>query len=102
MDLAQGGGDDLDLRMLLDDLVNHPDEGAGVELVLGGDFGAGDAEAQLEVFLVADQDVHVLDDAVEDGDGAVVAAGDVPELGAVVEVEGDDGAGFLGGLSCLR
>ena len=29
------------------------------------------------------------------------AAGDVPELGAVVEVEGDDGAGGFGGLHAL-
>ena len=98
MNLAQRGGDDFDLRMLLGDVGHHADEGAGIELALGGNFRTGDAKAELQVFFVADEHIHVLDDAVQDGHGAVVTAGDVPELGAVIQVEGGDGTGGLGGL----
>ncbi len=53
MDLAQGGGNHLDLRIFTDDLVDHPEERARIELGFGGDFGPWDAEPQLQVFLVA-------------------------------------------------
>ena len=75
---AQRGGDDFDLGMLREDAIDHAEERAGVELGFGGDFGAGDAEAYLQIFLVTDEHVHMLDDAADDGDGALVAAGDVP------------------------
>ena len=84
--------------MLLEDFVNHPDECARVELGLGGNFGARDAESKLEVFLVADQNVHMLHDAIKDRHRSPVAARDVPELGAVIEVEGNHGADGLGRL----
>ena len=81
-----------------DDLVDHAEERAGIELGLGRDFRPGNAEALLQVFFVADQHVDVLHDAVQHCDGALLAARDVPELGAVVQVERGDRARGLGGL----
>ena len=62
MHLAESGGDDLDLRMLLDHAVDHPQKGARVELGLGGHLRPGYAQSHLQVLFVTDQDVHVLDD----------------------------------------
>jgi len=78
MNLAQGGGDDLDLRMLLDDLVYHPQEGARVKPVPGGHRGAGDAQPQLQVLFIADQHVHLPHNPIENFHRAVMAAGNVP------------------------
>ena len=52
----------------------------------------------LQILFVAHQHVHVLHDAPDHRHGALVAAGDVPELRAVVQVEGDHRARRLGGL----
>src|ERR1039458_6234701 len=98
VDLTEGGGDDLDFRMLGGGGIDHPEEGGGIELGFGGDFGPGDAEALLQVFFVADQYVDVFDDAVENLDGAGGAAGDAPEFLAVIEVKGHHGAGGFSGL----
>src|ERR1035438_1986181 len=62
MHLAERSSHNLDLRMLLDDFVDHPDEGAGVELVLGGSLRSRDAQSQLEVFLVPNQ--HIRSDLI--------------------------------------
>src|SRR4029077_2898219 len=66
VDLAQGGGDDLNLGMLLGDLADHADEGARVQLGFGGDFGAGNAQAHLQIFLIADEHIDVFNDSVQD------------------------------------
>src|ERR1035438_1873448 len=42
VDFAKGSGDDLDLRMLGDGVIDHAEEGGGIKLGPGGDFGAGD------------------------------------------------------------
>ena len=64
--------------------------------------GPDDAERLLEVLLVADEHVHVLDDPLEDRLGLVERPLRLPELLAVVEVEGRHGAGLAGGLHALR
>ena len=43
--------------------IDHLDEHARIERRGGGDLRAGDAEAVLQVLFVADEDVHVRDDA---------------------------------------
>ena len=98
MHFAQRGGNHLDLRMLGDDLLDHAEEGRGVKFRFGFDFRPGDAEALLQVFLVADNDVDVLEDAIQHFDGLFFAAEDVPQLGAEIEVKGDHGTRGLGGL----
>ena len=57
-----------------------------------------DAEAFLQVLLIADQHVHVLDNPLHHRQGLFVAAPDVPEFLAEIEVEGRDGAGGFGGF----
>ena len=76
--VAQRRGHNLHLRMLLHHLVDHPEEDARIELGFGGKLRAGDSQALLQVLLVAHQDVGVLHDAVQHGNGALLAAGDVP------------------------
>ncbi|OPZ68589.1 MAG: hypothetical protein BWY83_02261 [bacterium ADurb.Bin478] len=61
----------------------------------------GEAERGGEVFLVADHDIHILRDLAVDLLGLLQAADGLPERGAVVEVVGDDGAVFVGGLDGL-
>ena len=65
--------DDLDLRIFLDDAIDHADEDARIELRLRRDFGARNAEALLQVLFVADEHVHEVDDAAEHLDGARLA-----------------------------
>ncbi len=98
MHLTQGGGNHLDLRIFTDDLVDHPEECARIELGFGGDLGTGDAEPHLQVFLIPDQHVHVLHDAADDRLGAFRSAPDVPQFGAVVQVEGGHRPGSFGSL----
>ena len=64
--------------------------------------GPGMPEALLEILLVADEDVDVLDDPADDLDRLRLAAPDVPELLAEVEVEARDGAGRLRRLHAPR
>ena len=52
--------------MLLDHAVDQREERVGVEARLGGDFGAGDAQAFLQVFFVADQRIEVAGDLLDD------------------------------------
>ena len=54
-----------------DHLVDHAEEGAGIELRLRVHFRSGNAEALLQVLFVADQHVDVLHDAVEHFDRAL-------------------------------
>ena len=77
---AKRRGDDLDLRILLDYVVDHAEERARIELRFGGDLRTGDAESLLQVLFVADQHVDVLDDAADHRQRAFLAAPDVPEL----------------------
>ena len=60
--------------------------------------GPGDAQALLQVFLVADQGVELAGDPLDDLLALLGAADGRPELGPVVQVERGDGAGGLGGL----
>ena len=80
MNLAQRGGHDFHLRMLPAHILHHAKEGAGIQFRPGGHLGSGNAQAQLQVLLVADEDVDVLHDAVEHGDGPVVTADNIPQL----------------------
>ena len=66
MDFAQGGGDHFDFGVFFADAFHHGEEGGGIELGGGGgDFGAGKAEAELEVLLVADEDIDQVDDPAQ-------------------------------------
>jgi hypothetical protein len=98
VDFAQRCCNDLYLRMLLGHRGHHGLEDRRVELRFGLHVRAGDAETLLQVFFVAYQHVDVGYDSVEHFDGLGFAAENLPELGAEVEVEADDGPGGLGGL----
>src|SRR5580658_2641419 len=87
MHFAQGGGDSLHMRKFLDDVVDHAEKDAGIELGFRMELGAGNAEALLQILLVADQHIDVLNDAADGFDGALAAAPDIPELLAEVEIE---------------
>jgi len=50
-------------------------------------FKVGDAQAKLQVFLVANQHIHVLDNATHDRNGFFLSAPDVPRFGAVVQMK---------------
>ena len=63
--LAQGRGDDLDVRKLPHALFDDRDEGGRIEFGLGFDVLALDAEALLQILLVADEHIDVADDAAE-------------------------------------
>ncbi|MFT3961480.1 hypothetical protein [Propionivibrio sp.] len=102
MHVAQGRRHDLDLRMLLDDAVDHAEKGARIELGFRGHLRPGDAQAFLQVLLVADQHVDVLENPVEHRHGPRLPAGHVPQLGPVVQVERHHGAGRLGGLHAFH
>ena len=99
--LAQRRGDDLDLRMHLDHLVDHAEEGRRVELRCRRHVRPRDAEALLQVLFVADQHVDVLDDARHGLDRAPLAARNLPELLAEVEVERGDRARGLRRLHAI-
>ena len=102
MHFAQRRGDHFDVRMLGRHAIDHAKERRGVELVLRRDFGAGNAQALLQVFFVAHQHIDVLHDPADGLLSRVEAAGDFPHLLAEVQVERDDGPGGLGGLHALR
>ena len=95
-DFAEGGGVGLGVREGFLDSVDHFFEAfdLGFDVFAAG-FRAFDAEAELEVFFVADEDVGDAGDFGEDGAEFFFAA--FPEGGAVVEVEGDFGAVFFRG-----
>ena len=101
VDLAERGGEDLRAGILCLDTADH-----FLETVdLGGDvLAAGlralDAEAELEVLFVADEDVGHAADLGEDVVQFLLAA--LPEGSAVVEVKADAGAVFLGGAGYLE
>src|SRR5919205_1538907 len=90
--LAQGRGDDLDVGVHLHHLVDHAEEGSGVELRGLRHVLPRNAEALLQVLLVADEHVNVLDDARHGLDRAPLAARNLPELLAEVQVERSHGA----------
>src|SRR5690606_5087289 len=57
MHFAQGGGHNFHLRVFGDDVVDHAEEGAGIELRLGFDFRPLHAQTLLQVFFVAHDDI---------------------------------------------
>ena len=102
VDLAEGRRHELDVGVLLDNLVDQREEGVGVKLRFRLlDVEAGDPQPFLQVFLVADQRVHVLDDPADRLDPFLSAADGGPELGTIVQVERGDRARRLGGLHPL-
>ena len=96
--LAKGGGDHLDVRMLFHHLVDHLEEGGRIELGFRRCLGSGQAQALLQIFFIAHQHIDILHDASQHFHGALGAAGDIPELLAIVQVEAHYRAGFLGRL----
>ena len=55
MNFAQRGGHHFDIRVLLDDPIDHLEEDVRIELRLAVHVRSRDAEALLQVFFVADQ-----------------------------------------------
>src|ERR1039457_4625192 len=102
MHVAQRGRDHLDLRVALHHAADHSEKCARIELGFRGDFRAGDAQPFLQVFLVADEHVHVLDDAPQRLARAFRPARAIPELLAEVEIERDHRPGGLGGLHAFN
>src|SRR6266702_4736966 len=101
VNFAQSGCDDFDLWMLFGDVADHADEGAGIEFGFGGNLWAGDTQPELEILLIADENIHMLDDTVQDSNGAFMTARNIPKLGPIVEVERSNcphGLGSLHGL----
>ena len=98
VDFAEGGSDGFDVGKFAGDFFHHAEEGGGIQFGVGFDVLAFESESFLEVFFVADEDVNVFDDAIERFLGFVESTADLPELSAVVEVEGGDGASGFGGL----
>ena len=98
VDFAESGGDGFDVGKFAGDFFHHAEEGGGVEFGVGFDVLAFESETFLEVFFVTDEDINVFDDAIECFLGFVESTADLPEFGAVVEVEGGDSAGGFGGL----
>ena len=78
-----------------------PKKALGSSLDFAATSGPGYAQAHLQVLFVAHQHVHVLDNMRDDRQSALVAAPDIPELGAVVQIEGSDRARRLGRLHGL-
>src|SRR5664280_1662060 len=87
-DLTQRGGDELGVREAGTDPADHLLEGRDLVGETGAaGFGAFDAEAELEVLLVADEDVALLRDLCERL--AQLGLATLPERGPVVHVHGD-------------
>src|SRR5664279_3390540 len=101
MDLPERRGHDLDVREFDHDLVDHPQERRRIERRFSLYLGAPNAEALLEILLVADQHVRVRNDPAEDLSSLARAAPDAPELLPVVEIEARDRTGLLRGLHCF-
>src|SRR5207248_1171990 len=93
--LAKGCCYDLDLWMPLDNTIDHSEKRAGIELGFRGDLRTPHTQPFLKVFLVADQDIDVFDDASDDFNGALGSAGAAPELLAEVQVERNHSPGSL-------
>src|SRR5207245_10138627 len=74
MNISQRSGENLDLRMFLGYLIDHAEEGAGIELRLRANLGSRNPEALLQVFFVAYQHVDLLYDAPQDLHRAIRAA----------------------------
>ena len=55
-----------------------PKKALGIELRFRGHFRTGDAEALLQVLFIADEHIDVFHDPVDDGDGVVRPAEDLP------------------------
>ena len=97
--LAQRCRDDLDVRIVAHDAIDHPEEGARIECRRCRDLGSRDPEPLLEVFFVADEHIDVPNDPPQHRERArVPATGSVPELLTVVQVERHHGAAHLGRL----
>src|SRR5688572_15124481 len=99
MYFAKSCGYDLDSRVFFDHIIDHAEEGAGIELRLRRDLWATNSESHLQVFFVADQDIDVFHDAVNDRQRALMTAPDIPELGAVIQIERRH---HSSGLGCLH
>ena len=101
MHLAQCRGDDLDLRMFLYHAIDHPEKRAGIELGFRGNLRTGNAQTLLQVLFIAYEHIDILDDAGDHRNRAILAARYLPELLPEIQIEGDNGAGCLGGLHAL-
>ena len=100
-DLAQRGGEDRGVGIGLPGPVDHALEAVDLaRQALAARLRALDAQAELEVLLVADEDVGDAGDLVEDRAQLLLAA--LPERGPVVQVEGDARAVLLGGPGELQ
>ena len=96
---AEGGGDGLEVGVGGDDVAEHLFVALDGELgEVVGDSLELDAEHGGEVFFVAEEDVDLLDEFAIDFLGLGFAADGLPERIAEVEVEGDEGAVFAGGV----
>jgi hypothetical protein len=62
---AQRGGDDFDLRMQTNYVVDHGEEGSGVEFRLGRNFGPRNSESFLQILFISDQHVDIFDNALD-------------------------------------
>ena len=93
-----GAGDDLEVGELFRDALGHG--GEAPERVPDGAVGGG-AERGGDVAFVAEEDIDEGHQAAVDVDAALAAAAALPERGAVVAVEADDGAVALGGFHGL-
>ena len=99
--LAQCGGVGPGVGVLGADLVDHALEAVDLAAqLLAARLGTGKAQAQLEVLLVADEDVRHRRDLVEGLPKLRLPTG--PEGGPVVEVEADQGAVLFGRLGELQ
>ena len=81
--------------MLLQDLIDHCEKGTRIEFGCSRDSWARDTEPFLQIFFISNQDVDIFHNAPEDRLGAFQAAEDLPEFGAIVQVEGDHRTGGL-------
>ena len=99
MDLAQRGGHDLDLRDAFSTTWSiMPKNALGSSLDLAATSGPAMPSPFCRSSSLPTSTSTFFDDAVQHRHGALLAARDVPELGAVVQIEGDDRAGRLGRL----
>ncbi len=99
--LPQGGGHHLHIGEVAIDLGDHLEEDSRVELGPLLDIGTLDAQTHLQVLLVADEDIDMLDDSFERALGGLESTDGLPQLAAVVQIEGSNGAVLLGGLHGL-
>ena len=81
--------------MFLNDAIHHTEEGARIELGLGHDLRARNAESSLQVLFVSHEHINILHDAPDDFDGAILATRDLPEFLTKVQVKRHDCARSL-------